>query len=171
MADPNRDGSEELLHLEDLHVGRRFVSGTHRIDEGQIKAFAKQFDPQPFHLDAEAAKETLFEGLVASGWHTAAVSIRVRHDGPLLQDRCSRWSLAADGRASRRPQTFPLVTVAARSSKFWSRSAAPSLNGLSAVWRIWSMNNINVFIIFSSWCIATGVGTSPAARVDRWWIF
>ncbi|MBV8231567.1 MAG: MaoC family dehydratase [Planctomycetaceae bacterium] len=77
MADPNRDGSEELLHLEDLHVGRRFVSGTHRIDEGQIKAFAKQFDPQPFHLDAEAAKETLFEGLVASGWHTAAVSMRL----------------------------------------------------------------------------------------------
>jgi len=77
MADPNRDGSEELLHLEDLHVGQRFVSGTHRIDEGQIKAFAKQFDPQPFHLDAEAAKETLFEGLVASGWHTAAVSMRL----------------------------------------------------------------------------------------------
>ena len=77
MADPNRDGSEEFLHLEDLHVGRRFVSGTHRIDEGQIKAFAKQFDPQPFHLDAEAAKETLFEGLVASGWHTAAVSMRL----------------------------------------------------------------------------------------------
>lgn len=77
MADPNRDGSEEFLHLEDLHVGQRFVSGTHRIDEGQIKAFAKQFDPQPFHLDAEAAKETLFEGLVASGWHTAAVSMRL----------------------------------------------------------------------------------------------
>ena len=47
------------------------------IDEAQIKAFARQFDPQPFHLDAEAAKETLFEGLAASGWHTAAISMRL----------------------------------------------------------------------------------------------
>ena len=47
------------------------------IDEAQIKAFARQFDPQPFHLDAEAAKETLFAGLAASGWHTAAISMRL----------------------------------------------------------------------------------------------
>jgi len=66
-----------LLSLDDLHVGQRFTSGTHLIDEEQIKAFAQQFDPQPFHLDAEAAKETLFAGLVASGWHTAAISMRL----------------------------------------------------------------------------------------------
>jgi acyl dehydratase len=83
MADPNPDGREEFLHLEDLHVGQRFVSGTHRIDEGQIKAFAKQFDPQPFHLDAEAAKDTPFEGLAASGWHTAAVTMRLLVGGGL----------------------------------------------------------------------------------------
>jgi acyl dehydratase len=52
-------------------------------DEGQIRAFAVQFDPQPFHLDAEAAKETLFDGLVASGWHTAAVSMRLLVGGGL----------------------------------------------------------------------------------------
>jgi acyl dehydratase len=46
------------------------VTGTHRIEEEQAWAFAEQFDPQPFHLDAEAAKGTLFEGLLASGWHT-----------------------------------------------------------------------------------------------------
>ena len=65
------------LYLEDLRVGQRFVSGMHRLDEGQIRAFAGQFDPQPFHLDAEAAKATLFEGLVASGWHTAAITMRL----------------------------------------------------------------------------------------------
>ncbi len=68
---------KETLYLEDLHVGQRFQSGTHLIDEGQIRAFAEQFDPQPFHLDAEAAKATLFDGLVASGWHTAAISMRL----------------------------------------------------------------------------------------------
>jgi len=77
MANLYRLGRKELLYLDDLYVGQRFSSGTHLIDEEQIKAFARQFDPQPFHLDAEAAKETLFEGLVASGWHTAAISMRL----------------------------------------------------------------------------------------------
>src|SRR5215470_5963850 len=77
MATLNEPGSKELLYLDDLYVGQRFISGTHRIDDEQIKAFARQFDPQPFHLDAEAAKETLFAGLAASGWHTAAISMRL----------------------------------------------------------------------------------------------
>jgi acyl dehydratase len=77
MANLNQLDRKELLSFDDLHVGQRFTSGTHLIDEEQIKAFAQQFDPQPFHLDAEAAKETLFAGLVASGWHTAAISMRL----------------------------------------------------------------------------------------------
>ena len=81
MANTNQLGRKEVLYLDDLHVGQRFISGTHLIDEEQIKAFAKQFDPQPFHLDSEAAKATLFEGLVASGWHTAAVSMRLLVEG------------------------------------------------------------------------------------------
>lgn len=76
----NASGGEkaELLFLEDLRVGRRFTSATHAIDEEQIKAFAAQFDPQPFHLDAQAAEKTLFAGLVASGWHTAAITMRLQ---------------------------------------------------------------------------------------------
>ena len=77
MANPDQLSRKEFLYFDDLHVGQRFISGTHLIDEEQIKAFAKQFDPQPFHLDAKAAKDTLFEGLVASGWHTAAISMRL----------------------------------------------------------------------------------------------
>ena len=77
MANSNQAGPTKTLYLDDLHVGQRFTSDTHLIDEEQIKAFAKQFDPQPFHLDAEAAKATLFEGLVASGWHTAAITMRL----------------------------------------------------------------------------------------------
>src|SRR5262249_47192372 len=65
----------------DLHVGQRFASGRHPIEAEQIKNFAMQFDPQPFHLDAEAAKGTLFAGLVASGWHTAAITMRLLADG------------------------------------------------------------------------------------------
>jgi acyl dehydratase len=66
------------LYLDDLAVGDRFQSGEHAMDEAQIQAFAAQFDPQPFHLDDAAARTTLFGGLAASGWHTAAVTMRLQ---------------------------------------------------------------------------------------------
>ncbi len=63
------------LYFEDLHIGQKSTSASRSIDTAEIKAFASQFDPQPFHLDEEAAKHTIFKGLVASGWHTAALSM------------------------------------------------------------------------------------------------
>jgi acyl dehydratase len=63
------------LFLEDFRVGQRFTSAAHTLDAEQIKAFARQFDPQPFHLDEKAAENTFFHGLVASGWHTAAITM------------------------------------------------------------------------------------------------
>ena len=63
--------------LEDLHVGQRFSTASHTIDAAEIKEFAARFDPQPFHLDGEAAKATLFGGLAASGWHTAAITMKL----------------------------------------------------------------------------------------------
>jgi acyl dehydratase len=69
--------SDELRYFEDFHVGMRFRSCTATMTAEDIKAFARQFDPQPFHLDEAAAKGTFFEGLAASGWHTAAVVMRL----------------------------------------------------------------------------------------------
>ena len=69
------------LYLDDLEVGQRWVSESHVVDTAQIVEFARQFDPQPFHLDEEAAKETVFGELVASGWHTAAITMRLLVDG------------------------------------------------------------------------------------------
>jgi acyl dehydratase len=70
-------GGKDLLYLNDLQVGQRFTSRTLLVDEAEIKAFASRFDPQPFHLDEIAAKESFFSGLVASGWHTAAMTMRL----------------------------------------------------------------------------------------------
>ena len=80
------DGPNQL-YLDDLAVGQRFTSASHAIDIGQIKAFAAQFDPQPFHLDEQAAATSLFAGLAASGWHTAAVTMRLLVQGgvPIAQ--------------------------------------------------------------------------------------
>jgi len=66
------------VYLDDLAVGNQFRSGEHAMDEAQIKAFAAQFDPQPFHMDDAAARATLFGGLAASGWHTASVTMRLQ---------------------------------------------------------------------------------------------
>lgn len=68
------------LYLEDLHAGQRFTSGTHTMTVEAIKAFARQFDPQPFHLDEAAAEASFFHGLAASGWHTASVTMRLMVD-------------------------------------------------------------------------------------------
>jgi acyl dehydratase len=76
----------DRLYLEDLQVGQRFESAPHKLDAEQIKAFAAAFDPQPFHLDEEAAKDSLFKGLAASGWHTAALTMRMLVESMPLAD-------------------------------------------------------------------------------------
>ena len=73
VMDRNQNG----LFLEDVEVGQKFTSGTYVMDAKRIKEFAAEFDPQPFHLDEVAAKESVFNGLAASGWHTAAVAMRL----------------------------------------------------------------------------------------------
>ena len=71
----------DKLYLEDLSVGQRFTTGTLTVTEAEIKAFAGRYDPQPFHLDDAAARQTLFGGLAASGWHTAAMTMRLLVEG------------------------------------------------------------------------------------------
>jgi acyl dehydratase len=71
------------LYFEDLAPGQTFESGTVRVDPIRLKEFAAEFDPQPFHLDEQAAGASLFKGLVASGWHTAALTMRLLVDGDL----------------------------------------------------------------------------------------
>src|SRR5262245_52105563 len=77
MANLPGSESKELLYLDDLHVGQRFISGTYLIDAAQITAFAPQCAPRPLPLDADAAKATLFEAVAGSGRHTAAISMRL----------------------------------------------------------------------------------------------
>src|SRR6059058_233956 len=64
-------------YFEDLKAGDRFKSGTYKVTEEQIVSFAREFDPQPFHLDPAVAHQTMFKGLIASGWHTAAITMRL----------------------------------------------------------------------------------------------
>lgn len=90
------------LYLEDLAVGQTFSSGEYPLDARQIIAFASEFDPQPFHVDPEAAKSTFFRGHAASGWHTMAITMRLLVQSiPLAQGILGVNGMVAWPRATR----------------------------------------------------------------------
>jgi acyl dehydratase len=75
--------AQSPLFLEDFSPGQTFASASVAVDAEAIKAYARQFDPQPFHLDETAAAGTFFRGLAASGWHTVSMTMRLLVDGGL----------------------------------------------------------------------------------------
>ena len=76
-------GAELQYHFEDLVPGQVFELGSRTVSEDDIVAFAREWDPQPFHVDPEAAKDSVFGGLIASGWHTGAMWMRLYVDSLL----------------------------------------------------------------------------------------
>ncbi|HZT47078.1 MAG TPA: MaoC/PaaZ C-terminal domain-containing protein, partial [Hyphomicrobiaceae bacterium] len=79
----DKTASGELLHHEDLEVGKAYECGTKTVSKEEILAFGRAYDPQPIHVDEEAAKHTLVGGLCASGWHTCTMMMRLVADGVL----------------------------------------------------------------------------------------
>ena len=71
------------LYFEDIEPGGVYELGTRTVTESEIVAFAREWDPQPFHTDPEAAKESVFGGLIASGWHTCGIAMRLGADAAL----------------------------------------------------------------------------------------
>ncbi|WP_435360025.1 MaoC family dehydratase [Haloarchaeobius sp. DFWS5] len=70
-----------MEYFEDFDVGETREYGSYTVDDEEIVGFAEQYDPQPFHVDSEAAAESMFGGLVASGWHTGSMTMRLLVDG------------------------------------------------------------------------------------------
>ena len=96
MVDPPRtpeDGransSGNLLKYADFRIGQLFVAGPHRVEESEILDFARQWDAQPFHIDPEAAKSTQWQGIIASGWHTCAIAMRLAVEAVLRDSNSS----------------------------------------------------------------------------------
>ena len=81
----------DMRYYEDLQLGDKFNTADYVMTAAEIAAFAQQYDPQPFHTDAVAARATFFGQLVASGWHTAAVSMRLMVQGEMALDGGGRW--------------------------------------------------------------------------------
>jgi acyl dehydratase len=74
---------EQTYYFEDLTLGATVDLGKKTVSEEEILRFAREFDPQPFHVDPEAAKESIFGGIIASGWHTCSIAMRLLVDGLL----------------------------------------------------------------------------------------
>jgi acyl dehydratase len=73
------------IYFEDLPAGTVMDLGTYEVTREEILEFANKYDPQPFHTDEEAAKHSIFGGLIASGWHTCSMMMRLLHDGLLVR--------------------------------------------------------------------------------------
>ena len=91
-----------MEYFEDIEVGEVEEFGEYRVTEEEILEFAEQYDPQPFHTDPEAAEESPFGGLVASGWHTAAMTMRMLVDN-MPEERASAGAVGVDELRWRRP--------------------------------------------------------------------
>jgi len=87
---------KEYWYFEDFEPGQDIDLGTRTVTEDEIVAFAREFDPQPFHLDRGAAEASIFGGVIASGWHTCSMMMRMVVDG-LMNRSASMGSPGLDG--------------------------------------------------------------------------
>jgi len=101
MEQRKNAGMAKMYH-EDFDVGQSFSIGPRTVPESEIVEFASRYDPQSFHVDEEAAAESIFGGLIASGWHTAAVSMRLLVDG-LFSDVAMVGAVGVDELRWRQP--------------------------------------------------------------------
>ncbi|MCB1169684.1 MAG: MaoC family dehydratase [Leptospiraceae bacterium] len=91
-----------MIYYEDIEVGQAFELGSYTVTEEEILEFARKYDPQPFHIDPEAARDSMFGGLIASGWHTASICMRLYVD-TILNRSASMGSPGLDQLRWKRP--------------------------------------------------------------------
>lgn len=87
--------SQPKWYFEDFEIGKTIEVGSRAVTEQEILEFARQFDPQPFHVDPEAAAKSIYGGIIASGWHTCSLMMRLMVDG-FLRDAASMGSPGLD---------------------------------------------------------------------------
>lgn len=151
--------SSPRFAFEDFFVGSVIACGPRTVTPEEIIAFATQFDPQPFHVDADAAKRSIYGGLIASGWHTASMVMRMGCDAYLL-DSTSMGSPGIDElrwiKPTRAGDTIraDLVTLEVRPSK-----SKPDRGVVVSEWRVYNqheerimtMRGMGLFLRRASW--------------------
>ena len=127
-------------YWEDFKVGEVHQLGEKRVDKDEIIAFAKQFDPQPFHVDEAAAQASMYGGLIASGWHTVALVMRMMCDSYML-DSASLGSPGIDNLKWLKP-VRPGDTIRAQRSTLEVRASAsrPEMGLVKTRWEVFNQD-------------------------------
>jgi acyl dehydratase len=125
-------------YFEDFHAGQEIPLGTRHVTEQEIIAFATQFDPQPFHVDHEAAAHSIFGGVIASGWHTCSMMMRMVVDGLLVRSS-SMGSPGLDSVRWIKPvRAGDTLTVLYRTKETRASASRPDRG---VVWSVWEASN------------------------------
>ena len=127
-------------HWEDFKVGEVEQIGGRRVDKDEIIAFAKQYDPQPFHIDEAVAKQSMYGGLIASGWHTCAMVMRMMCDAYMLQS-ASVGSPGIDNLKWLKP-VRPGDTISARRTTLETRASKskPDIGIVNNLWEVFNQD-------------------------------
>ena len=127
-------------YWEDFKVGEVEQIGDKRVDRAEMIAFAKQFDPQPFHVDEAAAKQSMYGGLIASGWHTCAMVMRMMCDTYMLQS-ASVGSPGIDNLKWLKP-VRPGDMISARRTTLETRASKskPDIGIVNNLWEVFNQN-------------------------------
>ena len=134
-------------YWEDFKPGESFPMGERVMDRDEMMAFARQFDPQPFHIDEEAAKRSIYGGLIASGWHTVALVMRMMCDSYLNQS-ASLGSPGVDNVRWLKP-VRPGDTIRARRTVLESRASQsrPEMGLVKTRWEVFNQDDELVMTI------------------------
>lgn len=125
-------------YFEDFHPGQEIDLGERRVSEEEIIAFARQFDPQPFHIDREAAGASIYGGVIASGWHTCSLMMRMVVDG-LMGSSASMGSPGLDGVRWLRPlRAGDMLRVRYLTTQVKASGSKPDRG---VVWSTWTATN------------------------------
>ena len=127
-------------YWEDFKVGEVEQIGGKQVDRDELIEFAKQFDPQPFHVDEAAAKQSIYGGLIASGWHTCAMVMRMMCDAYLSQS-ASVGSPGIDNLKWLKP-VRPGDTISARRTTLETRASnsKPDIGIVNNLWEVFNQN-------------------------------
>jgi acyl dehydratase len=130
--------SGELLHFEDFAVGRKFFGGPYRVTKDEIFTFAREFDPQPHHLDEEAAKHSMLGGLSASGWHVSAIAMRLFAEAVILKTNNLGGPGCDDGRWMKpvRPGDILMLEMDVLSTR--ASASRPEIGFVKFAWRLFN---------------------------------
>ena len=127
-----------MRYFEDFHPGQVIDLGSKTVSEEEIIAFAKQFDPQPFHVDHDAAAESIFKSVIASGWHTCSMMMRMVVDG-LMCEASSMGSPGVDGIRWMQPvRAGDTLSVSYETIKVKASASRPDRG---VVWSKWTATN------------------------------